>query len=241
MYREERNPWRKVGVLGVIVALHGVGIAGLILAKGPVFEEVPESVVETFDVVIEPPPPIEDIDDPDQATPREEGEASARNVEQTASEVQSTESPVPPVREPPRAAPRPNDGNATDQGASDRDEGGTGSGGVGEGTGSGRGGDGLGGGGGTKPQLVTRTQVVVADFPRELRRQWEDGTVAIYNVTVNVDGSTSNCSVGRSSGIPEFDAEACRLIERKVRWQPARNAVGEPISYRYGYQISARR
>jgi protein TonB len=46
---------------------------------------------------------------------------------------------------------------------------------------------------------------------------------------VGVDGRVSDCRVVRSSGNAELDATTCRLIERRFRYAPARDAQGRAV------------
>ena len=46
---------------------------------------------------------------------------------------------------------------------------------------------------------------------------------------VGVDGRVSGCHANRSSGLPAVDAEICRLIEKRFRYEPARDARGRPV------------
>ncbi|WP_260483433.1 TonB family protein [Sphingomicrobium flavum] len=228
----------RVGTLILVLALHGVVLAAVMILGGKAPELLPDEVLETFDVSIaEPPPPVEvDIDTPDEATPRDEGLASEENLESDATPV---EAPKPKVETPPVnpivASPTPNVGSDATQGASDRAGAGTGAGGQGTGTGAGAGGDGKGGGGGTRPRVVQSTTLTQRDYPRAMRRDWPRGGRVLVSINVQVDGRATDCKVRQSIGDPAIDAETCRLVEQKVRFQPARDANGNPYVAWYGY------
>ena len=46
---------------------------------------------------------------------------------------------------------------------------------------------------------------------------------------VGTDGRVSGCEVTRSSGLPAVDAEVCRQIEQRFRYEPARDTTGRPV------------
>lgn len=124
--------------------------------------------------------------------------------------------PAPPVI----AAATPAEGSARQTGAADRAGPSQGAGGIG---------DGSGGGGGiaTGPRQISGS-LSVEDFPFGLIGPGERASVRLSYV-VATDGSVTDCRTERSSGFPEVDAMACRLVEQRFRYRPARNAAGEPV------------
>ncbi len=99
---------------------------------------------------------------------------------------------------------------------------------AGSGTGSGS------GGGASRPRLI-RGQIRNRDYPREASRADAEGTVvAVY--TVDIEGRARNCSIMRSSGNSALDSTTCRLIERRFRYEPARDASGRPVASETGWQ-----
>ena len=46
---------------------------------------------------------------------------------------------------------------------------------------------------------------------------------------VGTNGRVTDCAVTRSSGNAELDTATCRLIKRRLRYRPARDAQGRPI------------
>jgi protein TonB len=48
---------------------------------------------------------------------------------------------------------------------------------------------------------------------------------------VRTDGRVDRCTVLRTSGYEILDRETCRLIERRFRYEPARDAAGRPIDW----------
>ena len=242
MYRVEQKPSERWGSIAVVVLLH-VGVAALALSFGGI--EVPrltEDALETFDVDIPPPPeppppPVVEIEEPEEATPEEEGEAAPEQVRSQATPVVRPEN-TPPIPVPPTitSATEAGDGSDSTQGAGEVDDGGTGAGGVGNGTGSGRSGDGTGGGGqGTRPSVIPRTTLTQGDYPRAMRDRWPRGGAVLVAVRVQTDGRATDCKVNRGFGDPEIDAMTCRLVEQRVRFEPARDAQGRPYVDWYGY------
>ena len=134
---------------------------------------------------------------------------------------------VPP---PIAAAPLPTPAAGADRstGASDVEGPGTGAGGEGAGTGSGGQGKGTGGGGAVRARRVSGSISGATDYPPAARRAGIEGSVGV-RFTVETNGSVSDCKVTRSSGHAELDAATCRLIERRFRYEPARDAGGRPV------------
>jgi protein TonB len=183
--------------------------------------------LKLFDVPPPPPPPPPEETGTSEA---EEGAAAPPNLKAR---------PVPVVAPPPEvrlevppplpAAPAAADGIETTSGATDRPGPGTGAGG--EGTGTGSGGSGIGGGSGsgiaTRARLI-RGRLRDSDYPRTARRgAWD--TVSV-RFTVAPNGRVAGCDVTKTSGNATVDAAACRLIQRRFRYEPARDLRGRPVS-----------
>ena len=66
------------------------------------------------------------------------------------------------------------------------------------------------------------------DYPSAARRAEEQGTVRV-RYTVGADGRVSGCTVTQSSGSRSLDSTTCRILERRFRYSPARNAAGIPV------------
>ena len=58
------------------------------------------------------------------------------------------------------------------------------------------------------------------EYPEALKSSKAEGTTLVQ-FTVGVDGEISAVSVVRSSGYPEMDEEAVRLVESFPNWKPA--------------------
>jgi periplasmic protein TonB len=161
-----------------------------------------------------------------------EGAASPANLRNTPTEIvvppPEIRLPVPP---PLPAAPVAGTGSAPAAGAAPVPGPGTGAGGVGNGLGSGLSGNGNGGGGGglaAPPRLISG-RIDNDDYPPRAFETRAMGTVYIRFV-VQPNGRATDCAVTRSSGSAELDSTTCRLIERRMRYRPARDSAGRPIA-----------
>jgi protein TonB len=198
-----------------------------------------EAELKTFDVWEKPPPPPA-IPPPDREQAKK---PRPKDPEGAAAPPNKRDTPTPVVAPPPEirlpipppipVAPVAGQGNAPKAGAAELPGPGTGSGGIGNGTGSGMYGSGTGGGGGGGGRAVRarliRGGIDPSDYPRRAFEARRTGTVYLRFV-VAPDGRVSDCAVTRSSGTPELDATTCRLILRRFRYRPARDASGQPIA-----------
>jgi len=108
--------------------------------------------------------------------------------------------------------------------------GGTGSGPAsGQGAGGGSGGNGYGDedGGGTDLEQIAG-EITPRDFPDHLRRAGVGGRVG-FLFTVEPNGRVGQCSITRSSGVPELDALTCRLVQQRFVYRPSTDRFGRPI------------
>ena len=71
----------------------------------------------------------------------------------------------------------------------------------------------------------SRLRCSVMGGTRHLRRGW----VGVRFV-VQPSGRVTGCSVTRPSGDADLDGTTCRMIERRFRYRPARDASGNPIA-----------
>jgi protein TonB len=88
------------------------------------------------------------------------------------------------------------------------------------------------------PPAPVRQQVSTQPFPRWLgggimnsdnpHGQYV-GTVSV-RFTVQPNGRVGDCRPVASSGNPALDANTCSLVEQRLRFSPALNALGQPIS-----------
>lgn len=186
-----------------------------------------EQTPETFGLSLPPPPQPRTIPKR-QRSHRPEGAAAPPNLRAEPTEVVAPP-PVILLSPPPIAvAPIAGIGTAPSAGAAEVPGPGTGAGG--QGTGRGSGGDGLGDGDGDyeSPPRRIKGRLKDSDYPAEAGDAGIGGTVSVrYHVEVN--GRVTGCAVTRSSGNAALDDTTCRLIEKRFRYDPSRDAGGRPV------------
>lgn len=220
------TPRERLG--GALGAFAMVGLLGWLLVGGLTVRlhlgQEPALQLLRFTVPPPPPPDPEIAPRPKPSQPREEGKAAPPNKVSRASEVVA---PLPAPTPPPLpAAPKPAQGIDNSSGNAPVAGPGTGAGGIGDGTGSGGRGNGPGGGGGTILRLL-KGDITGRDYPKAAAEAGAQGTVAM-RFTVGVDGKPSDCRITRSSGNADLDATTCRLILKRFRYAPSRDASGKP-------------
>jgi len=211
----------------VTLAIGWALIAGLAVPlAGPTAETL--RLFAVADPVPRPPPPRSVA--PRRRVKRAEGTAAPRSLRSQATQV-TAPAPIVPVPIPPpvTVAPIAGLGSAPTQGAAPLPGPGTGAGGVGTGRGAGGSGDGDGGGweDETPPRRI-RGRLRDSDFPQAAADAGADGVVSV-RYYVETDGRVSGCRVTRSSGNAELDGTTCRLIEKRFRYDPSRDARGHPV------------
>jgi len=250
MYEARPSTRDRIATFTAVVLIHVTLAAVLINISPAARRQLPEEVVEMFDVTQQPPPPeetiVEPIPAPQQDAPKEEeGAASAENIRSHATPVVAPKPPIQlPIPQPMPATQTPNTGSDRTQGASDRPGPGTGAGGVGTGTGSGGHGSGTGGGGSggiaTRPAVIRG--ITNRDYPDEVARYWPRGGAVFIAVRILPNGRATDCKINRSIGVPAIDQWTCRLVEERGVFRPATDPSGRPVAAWFGYvQQEARR
>jgi protein TonB len=241
MYQPQLTRRDRAATIMLVVAIHVALAFALVNLSQPLRDKLPEEVVEIFDVTEAPPPPVvvEEIPQPEDAKPeREEGAASAKNIESKATPVVAPKPPIQlPIPQPMPVTKTPNTGSESTQGASNVVGPGTGAGGVGTGTGSGGSGSGTGGGGtggiATRPSVVRG--ITNRDYPDEVARYWPRGGAVFIAVRVLPNGRATDCKINRSIGVPAIDQWTCKLVEERAVFRPATDSNGRPVASWYGY------
>lgn len=67
------------------------------------------------------------------------------------------------------------------------------------------------------------------DYPRRALREGAEGRVEALLI-IDAVGIVSSCTIKRSSGHRLLDAQTCRLVRSRYRFEPARNSDGQPVS-----------
>ena len=222
----------RLGVMLLVALLHVAAVLGLIRAFAPDFtQQAVDRVLSTFTVTITAPPPPPPPPAPESRAAGAQGEAGKQALPSAA------KAPVPRVPIAKNPAPKASStGSAVTSGATNQGSG-TGAGGSGEGTGSGGSGSGQGSGGASKAVHVSGQISNARDFPvppggREARI----GKSVILALTIAPSGRATACRVYRASGFPDTDAVACKLAVERLRFKPATNAAGEPITSTFYWQ-----
>jgi protein TonB len=69
--------------------------------------------------------------------------------------------------------------------------------------------------------------ISVKDYPKAALAERASGIVA-FRLGIDSDGMVSDCTVTRSSGSKVLDSTTCKLLSRRARFLPARDANNEP-------------
>ncbi len=229
--RRRRPRW---GTLVLIGLLHVLALFGLARAFAPdLTNAIIQQAGSLVTVTVFTPPPPEATPTPAETPEPDEGRSGEEGKQAKAKEVSAPRVPAPQTTPVPRAA---STGDANSSGARDAGEG-TGAGGPGEGTGSGRGGQGSGNAIATRPSVRSGSINVTRDFPTPTGGfQALRGTSVVVEFTVGVDGRASDCSVASPGPDPAINARVCPLVVQRIRFNPARDASGNPVPARYGWR-----
>ena len=206
--REER--WT---ALAGVVAVHLA--VGILLWQGLSERAMRPGEAPLKLVTLEPPPP----------TPLK---ALAPRPDRTAAAPPAPKADPRPLAAPPPLVPQPVTRPAAPvAGSGDQARAGAAS--AGSGTGAGGLGDGAGGGGNSRHAEWLAGGIDDRDYPPAFKRAGLAGQVAV-RFTVRTDGRVEDCRVDRSSGSAELDALTCALVERRLRYAPARDSAGRAVA-----------
>lgn len=232
----------RIKSLAAVAAFHALLGYAFITGLGMDMARAVDEQLKIFDVPDAPIPPLVEEPEPLKEKTKEkaprlkpapkdpEGAAAPPNIKSKPTEIVAPkrevvlEVPTPVV-----AAPIAGPGAAATSGNAPFIGPGTGAGGVGNGTGSGRYGNGGGGGGGAG--LAQRARLIGgdvrdSDYPRSALNH--EGTVYM-RFLITPQGRIGRCQVTRSSGHPGMDRETCQVMQKRLRYRPARDIYGRPI------------
>lgn len=210
-------------VIGAVCAAAVVCLFGMLFLRG--FEmpvSLPASMkTQLLNFTLEPPPPPVPPPPPPprKAAPKPKGEAAPPNLKSRSTEIVAPP-PIRPVPVPVIAAKQADLGSDATSGAALVAGPGTGAGGAGRGTG--------GGGGGGTPLRWLSGELTDDDYPESALEAGKSGTVGL-RFTVGVNGRVTRCVVTRSSGNAALDETTCRLIQKRFRYAPTRDAQGNAV------------
>jgi len=236
-YRNDIGTRDRGAAIAAVIGIHALLLLALLHLSGKVDLADPQAAMTVISLRQPPPPPPEQ---PLRAS-KTAGASAPKNIKSEATPVVA---PKPEIVTPPVqrivASPTPRAGTAAAQGASDMAGPGTGAGGSGNGTGSG--GNGSGGGGGmVEPPHLATAVLTGRDFPPQLLDEWPGRATVFLRLRISPQGSVSECTVDRGTGVPEIDGEVCSLAHQRLRFRPALNGSGQPVAGWFGYAQPAPR
>lgn len=211
----------------MLAALAVTAILGAGVISGLDVKMVGQAVerLQSFDLTLPRPP------QPNPPPPRPRPRQAKPNRPAPAA-PKASPNPMPEVKIPtPQSAPAsasPGGGNSSSNGA----------GGAGIGTGSGGAGNGTGGGGNLPARLVRNLSR--SDYRALAAGRMAAGSAGLA-IRVNASGRVDSCRVEQSSGDSVIDSGLCPLVSSRLRFDPARNAYGQPIAYYTHYLALWRR
>ena len=229
----------RIGSAAGVAAIHGLLLYLLLTGLGFEIPIPGKEQLKLISFAEEPPPPPSQPPPPEKV--EESKEPKPKDAEGAASPPNLKDTPTQIVAPPPKiivptpipAAPIAGQGNAPEAGAAELPGPCTGRGGIGVGLGSGTQGTGTGGGGGGmgKPSRARHISGSIGpdDYPPRAFNRRVGGTVYL-RFTVMPNGRVRDCTITRSSGSSELDSTTCRLIQRRFRYRPARDAEGRPVA-----------
>jgi protein TonB len=224
-----RTPIRTSRWRAMLAALLVTGILGFGVITGLNVNIVSQAVdhLQAFDISLPKPPPPEQPKPKPRPKPKAEGAPAAPKASPVVAPKPVIEVPTTP----PVAAARQAGAGASSS---------KGQGGVGTGVGAGGTGSGLGsGGGGNTPGRLIRN-LSSSDYLRLTAGRMAQGSAGLA-IGVNTSGRVDSCRVEHSSGDAVIDSGLCPLVSARLRFDPARNARGQPIPYFTHYLATWRR
>lgn len=75
------------------------------------------------------------------------------------------------------------------------------------------------------------------DYPRESLKREEFGVVSVA-LEVSPQGRATACDVTESSGFAGLDTATCALLQNRARFEPAKDAAGQPVAGRFALSTS---
>jgi periplasmic protein TonB len=83
-----------------------------------------------------------------------------------------------------------------------------------------------------KPRSSPGSWVTNDDYPSESQRAGEEGVTG-FRLDVDATGRVVSCTITSSSGSSRLDTQACNLLKRRARFDPAEDASGNKIPAPY--------
>ena len=83
-----------------------------------------------------------------------------------------------------------------------------------------------------RPRNDPARWVTTDDYPASEIRKGQEGT-ARFRLEIAANGRVESCTITRSSGSDRLDAATCRNVERRAKFEPARNTENKAVAGRY--------
>lgn len=74
------------------------------------------------------------------------------------------------------------------------------------------------------------------DYPPGAQREGVEGTTS-FRLEVGTDGRVTGCSITGSSGSAELDNKTCQLMQRRARFNPAKDTSGNAVAGSYSSRV----
>jgi periplasmic protein TonB len=88
-----------------------------------------------------------------------------------------------------------------------------------------------------KPKGSPSNWATTDDYPPSALRNEEAGTAG-FKVDIGPDGKVTSCAITKSSGSGTLDDATCKLVTRRARFTPAKNADGSPTTDNFSSRIT---
>ena len=79
--------------------------------------------------------------------------------------------------------------------------------------------------------------ILESDYRSRWIREGLSGT-ASFTLEIDTRGRVSDCTITRSTGHAVLDGATCRLLSRRARFKPARDAQGDKVAGRYSSSVA---
>lgn len=227
-YRDPPSRADRTKAIAAVAAIH-LALAALALGgQRTVQPRAGQPATQLIDVALPPPPPPPPPAEP-QPSPARQAGTTRRKADPTPIVVPPPKIALPAAPSLP-AAPVAGTGSAASSGSGAV---GTGPGAGDAGAGAGGGGNGTGGGIGEDARLLSGG-LERRDY-RRLRSFDARSGRAVIALLIGPDGRVAQCSMRQSSGDPALDAALCAILQPRMRWAPARDRGGRPLTVGINY------
>ena len=88
-----------------------------------------------------------------------------------------------------------------------------------------------------KPQGNPGRWIAISDYPRDALRNDREGTTE-FRLTVDTNGRVQNCEITVSSGYPDLDEATCKAMERRARFDAAKDSNGQKVQGSFASKVS---